>query len=368
LVVAVRWRSYGGLMRTIWWPARWRHNERTERFGLHVPLGPDADGSELGARRAVASLEAAAAAHECLTQQYDQAADAHRLIARNLRARIQQRRGLEEPDRLDTVLFTEPETVSGDSYIVARLLGPFEVSIGGRNVGPWRSHRAASVLKYLLLHYGDPVPREALMAAFWPFSSPGSARNNLNVAVYAVRRSLSAVDPGQRHVVYQGGAYLLNASLRFWVDVHEHGLASHVGHQCYESGDTAGALEAYHRARRLYRGPLMEGDTSGEWFFEHQARLCDEHHLVLERLGKALLREGDLNGTIDIGKELVAADPCRETGHQLLMRGYAALQQRHLVVRQYRQCVDLLRRELSVEPDGATRTLLESLVGTQPTI
>jgi DNA-binding SARP family transcriptional activator len=205
------------------------------------------------------------------------------------------------------------------------------------------------------------------MTAFWPFSSPGSARNNLNVAVYAVRKSLSAVDPGQQHVLYQGGAYLLNPKLRFWVDVHEHGLVSHVGHRCYDSGDMVGALEAYRYARRLYRGPLMQGDTSGEWFFEHEARLSDEHHLVLERLGKSLLQHGDFKGTIDIGRELVAADPCRETGHQLLMRGYAAFQQPHLVVRQYRQCVDLLRRELSVEPDGATRTLLESLVGTQMT-
>lgn len=358
--MTVRCWSYGGLMRSIRWWGSWRRGWRARNSGRQAAGDPKTN-QPLSARGAMASLDAAAAAHECLTQQYDQAADAHRLIARNLRAGIRGRRTLQDHDTAGPILFAEPKPVAGDTLIVARLLGPFEVSIGGRSVGR-RSHRAASVFKYLLLHDGNPVPRGDLMGAFWPFSSSGSARNNLNVALYAVRRSLNVVDPEHHHIIYQDGAYLLNPKLRFWVDVHEHGLASHVGHRCYDSGDTAAALEAYRYARQLYRGSLMEGDSSGEWFFEREARLRDEHHLVLERLGKALLQNGDFNGTIDIVRELVAADPCRETGHQLLMRAYAELQQPHLVVRQYRQCVDVLRRELSVQPDGATTALLETLV------
>ena len=84
---------------------------------------------------------------------------------------------------------------------------------------------------------------------------------------------------------------------------------------------------------------------------------------LLNGIGAALLLHGELNASIEVGRELVSADPCRETGHQLLMRGYAALQQPQLVIRQYRYCADVLHRELSVEPGAATRELLEHLTG-----
>ena len=122
----------------------------------------------------------------------------------------------------------EEEAAFGQYLIVAKLLGPFEVSLGGTTV-KWQSSRAASLVKYLLFYDGGPVRREALMSAFWPFSSPSAARNNLNVAVYSLRRTLNFVDPDHRHIIYQDGAYLLNPGLRRWVDVPEYTAALPAG-------------------------------------------------------------------------------------------------------------------------------------------
>jgi DNA-binding SARP family transcriptional activator len=246
--------------------------------------------------------------------------------------------------------------------IVARLLGPFEIAVRGTKIERWRSQRAASLLKYLLLNEGGPVRREILMAGLWPFSSASSARNNLNVAVYALRRTLDFADPEHPYIIYRDGVYLLNPGVRRWVDVPEFTASGRAGHRYFEAGDLREAITAYRQARRLYRGSLMEGDMSGEWFRDDEMRLQDQHHSILERLGLALLRQGEVGESIDVGRELLSADPCRESAHQLLMRAYAGLRQPHLVVRQYRLCVDILRRELSVEPDAATRSLLESLV------
>ena len=313
----------------------------------------------------MAALEIAASDHERLGQEFEQAAVAHRVVARNLRARINAL-AVRQDNEIDTpaVRPVDDEETFSQYFIVARLLGLFEVSVGGTRVERWRSQRAASLLKYLLLYQGGPVRREALMRSFWPFSGSSSARNNLNVVVYSLRRTLNFVDPEHPHVIYRDGAYLLNPSLRRWVDVPEYTAARELGHRCFAAGDLTRAITAYRHSRSLYRGSLMEGDVSGEWFRDDELRLQDEHHSVLERLGTALLQHGEASASIDIGRELVSADPCRETGHQLLMRGYAALQQPQLVVRQYRECVDVLRRELSIEPDAATRALLQSVVGT----
>jgi DNA-binding SARP family transcriptional activator len=314
----------------------------------------------------IAALATAVGNHERLVDKLEQAAAAHRLIAKNLRSKIDILAAHQDAEigRSAPGLVDEKERAFSHYHIVARLLGPFEVSVDGTAVEQWRSQRAASLMKYLLLYQGGPVRREVLMNSFWPFSSASAARNNLNVAVYSLRRTLSIVDPEQPYVIYRDGAYLLNPSLRRWVDVLEYAAAREMGHRCFAAGDLTRAITAYRHARSLYRGSLMEGDVSGEWFRDDESCLRDEHHSVLERLGTALLQHGETNASIDVGRELVSADPCRETGHQLLMRGYAALRQPQLVVRQYRHCVDVLRRELAVEPDAATRALLNSILGT----
>ena len=316
-----------------------------------------------GPERTLAALEVALGGHERLASELESATAAHRQVGENLRAQISVLAVDHEPEAWGAA--TErcsDDGASGPCSIAARLLGPFEVSVGGMAVTLWRSQRAASLLKYLLFHHDRPVRRETLMDAFWPFSSPGAARNNLNVAVHSLRRTLSSVDPEHTHIVYRNGVYLLNPGLRCWVDVAEYSATGRLGHRCFEHGDLTQAVTAYLHARSLYRGPLMEGDTGGEWFRDDELRLRDQHHSVLERLGTGLLEQGELSAAVDVARDLVAADPCRETGHQLLMRGYAALQQPQLVVRQYRHCVEVLRQELAVEPDEATLVLLGKLV------
>jgi DNA-binding SARP family transcriptional activator len=309
---------------------------------------------------AVAALEVALGDHERLVNGLERATAAHRVVAKNLRAQITALAPAHESEAWEDAAGErdEEDAAFGQYSIAARLLGPFEVSVGGTEVRLWRSQRAASLLKYLLFHHDRPVRREALMDAFWPFSTPAAARNNLNVAVHSLRRTLSFVDPERSHIVYRNGVYLLNPGLRCWVDVREYSATCRRGNRCFETGDLAQAITAYLHARSLYRGPVMEGDMSGEWFRDDELRLRDQHHWLLERLGTGLLQHGDLSASVDVARELVSADPCRETGHQLLMRGYAALQQPQLVVRQYRHCVDVLHRELSVEPHETTRALL----------
>ena len=87
---------------------------------------------------------------------------------------------------------------------------------------------------------------------------------------------------------------------------------SRLGHRYFEAGDLTGAITAYGHARTIYRGSLMEGDVSGDWFRDDELILRDEYHSVLERLGAVLLQHGEFNASIEVGRELVSADPCRK--------------------------------------------------------
>ena len=236
----------------------------------------------------------------------------------------------------------------------ARLLGPFEVRYRGQALTRWPSQRAASLLKFLLLHNGRPVRREVLMDAFWPSSSPKSARNNLNVTVYQLRQQFRAHNANRTHIVYNAGSYRIDPELCCRTDVDDYARSVARGHQAADRGDGPAAVRWYREAKRLYAGPLLEDDTSGDWYIETQRRLHFEHCAVLERLCALLLEAGEVAQAVTVGDELLEADPCRETGHQLLMRAYAELEQPQLIVQQFKRCEAALRRELSIDVSEAT--------------
>lgn len=74
-----------------------------------------------------------------------------------------------------------------------RLLGPLEVSRGGRPLAlPGRKPRA--VLAMLLLRPGEIVSTDRLIDGLWGEHPPGNALNALQVHAAALRRAL---DPGR---------------------------------------------------------------------------------------------------------------------------------------------------------------------------
>lgn len=331
---------------------RWRKGDRSRR---ETPERLAADGGR------GAALAEAIAAHERLVGYLVTATAAEQAVLQELyqSAALDERIGSPRP--------SAPGGADGRAAEVpadldARLLGPFEVRYHGRLMTPWPSQRAASLLKFLLLNHGRTVRREVLMDAFWPGSSTKSARNNLNVTVYQLRQQLRAHDPCRTHVVYNAGSYRMDPKLRCRTDVDDYARSVARGHRAVDSGDRLAAVIWYRKATRLYAGPLLEDDTSGEWYTASQRQFHFEHCAVLERLCALLLELNEIDEAITVGDQLLRTDPCRETGHQLLMRAYAALDQPHLIVQQFRQCEATLRRELSVELSEATVELYRALL------
>jgi DNA-binding SARP family transcriptional activator len=58
---------------------------------------------------------------------------------------------------------------------------------------------------------------------------------------------------------------------------------------------------------------------------------------------------------------LLELEPAHEETHRALMQLYAEQGARELAFRQYQLCRDSLKRELDVEPQAETRSLLEAI-------
>src|SRR5574339_463121 len=106
--------------------------------------------------------------------------------------------------------------------------------------------RSLSLLKYVMLNHKQNTPREVLMDVFWPDAGTGTARNNLNVAMHAIRRTLrTGID--QPVILYRDGSYSISPDIQVWLDVEEFERLISAGHRL-ESRNQSAAVSEYEAA------------------------------------------------------------------------------------------------------------------------
>ena len=337
---------------------------RLRRFGAaeavlrEVIASGLARGRMLETARALCPLCEAAAEQRRLAEALADAASRHQAAEERLHAQIEHaladRRAPVEPSAAPI------PTPAIACTIEVCLLGPLVVGIGGRPVNRWRSSKARAVFQYLSFHREKPVRRDVLMDVFWPGSTRDSARNNLNVAFHNLRRTLQSARD-ERYVMYADACYLLNPALLWRIDSEEFAASIENAHDHLRADRPGEAVQDYQRAVALYRGPLLEDDSTSEWHLYERRNLEDVYVQALEQLAELRLRFDDPARAEEAARQALGSDPCRESVHRLLMRCYAQQRQHHLVSRQLQICVTNLRNELGTAPAPETVHLCDAL-------
>lgn len=202
-----------------------------------------------------------------------------------------------------------PSRREGEAGFRVLCLGPLQVYRDGVCLGPWPNRRARSVFEYLVVHRRRPVPKEILMERFWPDAPAAAARNNLNVAIHALRRHLQAGAAGERHVLFRHDCYQLNPATPTWVDVEEFDGRVAAARRAERAAGSVDALEA---AVSLYRGPLFEDEPYQDWSADLRRTLHDAYVEVLERLCDLHLAALDHPACVTAGRRLLAVEPAHE--------------------------------------------------------
>lgn len=223
-----------------------------------------------------------------------------------------------------------------------RLFGGFRAQHGSARPLAIRRKKAQALLAYLAMHPGQTCSRDSLAGLLWSGTTDEHARHNLRQTLFALRQ---AVDPDP-----------------FIVDGEQIGLrerAVDVDVAAFVRGVGQGTRQALGKATGLYQGGLLENLRIDEapfddWLAAERQRL---HELALTALEKLLamdLAAGALEQAAGIALRLLALDPLRESAHRTLMDLYVRQGRRTAALQQYRQCAEVLRRELGVEPEAAT--------------
>jgi DNA-binding SARP family transcriptional activator len=269
----------------------------------------------------------------------------------------------------DAPLSAEPASrpaAAAAPLLAIHCLGPLRVYRDERELGPCPNRRAKSVLKFLTVHRARAVPKDILMEVFWPDAEPGAARNNLNVAVYGLRRYLRTGESGVSHVLFQDNSYRLNPDLHVWVDLEEFNRLVDSATALEREGEAAAAMRDLQAAATLYHGGLFDDDPYEDWMLPLRRDLQDTYLTVLERLRDHQLAAGDYGACITVSRRILAVEPYRENVHRELMRCHARQGHRSLALRQFHDCRETLRGALDAEPSHETVRLFERIRAHDP--
>jgi DNA-binding SARP family transcriptional activator/TolB-like protein len=232
------------------------------------------------------------------------------------------------------------------------VLGPLTIEIDCEPLGK-TPRKARALLAYLAAQGGRAVSRERLADLLWPYQGTDQARHSLRNCLLELRKALGAV--ADDHLVTDFSTCRVHAAE---VDLDRFERLA----RSQQPDDQKAAAE-------LYRGEFLadfvvDSEPFQEWLAAERDRTLDLACGVLQRLSAQQDAAGESDAAIQAARRLVSLDPLSEIGHRALIRAYMRAGRRPEALRQYRNCTEILKRELDVAPDSETQTLAKEIART----
>jgi DNA-binding SARP family transcriptional activator len=249
------------------------------------------------------------------------------------------------------------------STLRIRLFGSFALECDGQVVSRFPSRKVRDLLAYLALNRNTSYAREHLAGLFWGDFDDEKARHSLNTALWRLNGVLDtrAGERGRAWLRVTAQEIGLNSAADVWVDVAEFESRCALAERA-ETPDARAALET--QAVSFYTGDLL-ADCYEDWCDLERERLrC----LYLDALGRLVTyhaRCKEHDAAIQYARRILACDSLREEVHRELIELYLNAGQPAAALRQYRQCEELLQRELAVAPMRETQALLARILASQ---
>jgi predicted ATPase/DNA-binding SARP family transcriptional activator len=236
-----------------------------------------------------------------------------------------------------------------------RLLGGWQLDVGEQPASELNYEKGRALLAYLAIEKRQHA-RATLGEMLWPGST--ASRANLRQVLSNLRAVLNDSDNvAVPYLLVERDTLRINPNGLLRLDV-----ADFIG----ASPNKPGHAEMERRAG-LYRGEFMAGFSLPDCpDFEDWLQIQRESlHLhavsMLEQLANGFEQDSDYGKAIQFATRQAALDPWNEDAHRRVMSYYAANGQTSAAIAQYETCCRLLKGELGVLPDEATRHLAERI-------
>ena len=237
-------------------------------------------------------------------------------------------------------------------YVTGRVTIEYDSRLIEQDVFPGKQGLLAFVR--LLCTREVAVSREELAAVVWPETLPRAWDAALNAIASKLRVLLARAGLKKSSVLEAGlGCYRLNLPSDTWVDIEVATDALHKAEGLLKAGSQREAWSMAQVAYHILKRPFLPGE-SGDWAAQQRERLSTGFVRAGECLAEIYIWNGEPSVAADVAEQVIAAQPFRETGYQLLMRAYAAAGNRAAALRVYERCRKLIADELGVTPSQET--------------
>jgi len=217
--------------------------------------------------------------------------------------------------------------------------------------------QARLVFSMLALEHSRPVPCEELIEQLWPEGPPMAWDQALRAIVSKLRSILAGVElDGKDALSHTFGSYQLHLPPDAWIDLEAAADAVHRAEAALRAGEHGDANGWTLVAAAVARRSFLPG-SNAPWVLQRREDLKRVRVRALECRAEILIRKGNHPLATRDAEEVVASEPFRETGYQLLMRAHADGGNPAEALRVYDTCRRLLADELGTSLSEKTEAL-----------
>jgi LuxR family maltose regulon positive regulatory protein len=256
------------------------------------------------------------------------------------------------------------------SQLRLQTLGGFRLWRGGDLVEEkeWEGHQPQLLLKAIVAHGPQGVPKDVLMEDLWPEASPHLSDKNFKVNLHRLRKTLEPVldkTLGSSYVHLKASLVSLDPEL-CQVDAYQFLVLCQQGERAEQAGDVKQAITLYQQAVALYVGDFLSEELYHTWVEIKREELRGRYLQVLSRLAKLHEDKGSLVKATDCYVKIVQTDPLAEVACRRLMQLYAQRGLRNAALRVYEECRKSLQEMLNTEPEEVTTAVYRKVLETAP--
>jgi len=244
-------------------------------------------------------------------------------------------------------------------------LGRFEVFRADipMKEGEWQRNQAKNLLKALVSHGPQGIPKEILMEDLWPESEQKAAQQNFKVTLHRLRKSL---EPGMETDFGSSYLHLKNSILSLDIDRVE--LDTERFLSLLEQGelkerdkDLQGAIDLYIQAQELYKGDFLPGDLYAPWAEPIREGLKQKYLHLMLKLARLHENCSDFKKAVLFYEKAIHTDPILEEAYQGLMILYGKKGQKNNARKVFEACRTAVTRGLGCEPDSSTIEIYDKI-------
>jgi DNA-binding SARP family transcriptional activator len=221
--------------------------------------------------------------------------------------------------------------------LTLKLLGAPTLSVGAQ---PLPALAAIDVALLAVLALEGELPRQQVAALLWPDADPAGAATNLRQRIYRLKRLAGrGVIDGERSIA----------------------LPHDLQHDMQGYAEQLAADPAHGRGALLGSLSFAGHDALSSWLAMQREALTQTRVRVLSKAAQAHAADGRLSAAQQAALAWLHHAPTDEQAHRLHIQLLYQQGNRAGALLAYRQCEQLLRTELGVEPSAATQALLVQL-------